>query len=60
MRNKSRRHLTLIEVVIALGIASVLLGVFFPYMLDTIRFKKKIEKEKLAKKRLRTCALLYS
>lgn len=41
-----KRTLTLVEVMIALGIASLLLAVLFPYLTDTIRIKKKLEIEK--------------
>lgn len=40
-----KKSLTLIEIMIALGIASLLLGVLFPYFTQTIRLKKEIEKE---------------
>lgn len=41
-----KRRLTLIEVMIALGIASLLLGVLFPYFTQTLRLKKQMEREK--------------
>lgn len=41
-----KRSLTLIEVMVALGIASLLLAVLFPYLRDTIRLKKELELER--------------
>jgi len=41
-----KRPLTLIEVMIALGVASLLLAVMFPYLRETMRVKKNLEVEK--------------
>lgn len=41
-----KRSLTLIEIMIALGIASLLLAVMFPHIRETMRMKKQIEVEK--------------
>ena len=38
-----KQTLTLIEVMIALGIASLLLAVLFPYLRETSRMKQKLE-----------------
>ncbi|WP_420421546.1 type II secretion system protein [Simkania sp.] len=41
-----KRSLTLIEIMIALGIVSLLLAVMFPHFRETMRMKKQIEIEK--------------
>jgi type II secretory pathway pseudopilin PulG len=42
-----KRPLTLIEVMVALGIASLLLGVLFPYLKKTLAIKKELEMAKV-------------
>jgi len=46
MQKKRKKSLTLLEILLALGIASILLGMLFPSLIETIRLRKKIETEK--------------
>ena len=47
MESVKKRSLTLIEVLVALGVASLLLSFLFPYLIDVIRFKKNLGKEQV-------------
>ena len=42
-----KRSLTLIEVLVALSIASILLSLLFPYLIDVIRLKRNLGKEQV-------------